>query len=81
MDMEDMVPLGYGIMSFVKYINRYALIPIFYFLSGFISNYAIIIMLMTIFIRLKFFAVYNEVDSKLSIIQFRDGGLDRSISK
>ena len=65
MDMEDMVPLGYGIMSFVKYINRYALIPIFYFLSGFISNYAIIIMLMTIFIRLilSFFTYKSYLSS------------------
>ena len=65
MEMEDMVPLGYGIMSFVKYINRYALIPIFYFLSGYISNYAIIIMLMTIFIRLilSFFTYKSYLSS------------------
>lgn len=50
--MEDMVPLGTGIFAFVKYINRYALIPIFYFLGNFISNYAVIIVIMTIFIRL-----------------------------
>ncbi len=63
--MEDMVPLGYGIMAFVKYINRYALIPIFYFLAGFISNYAIIIMLMTIFIRLilSFFTYKSYLSS------------------
>ena len=65
MEMEDMVPLGYGIMSFVKYINRYALIPIFYFLSRFINNYAIIIMLMTIFIRLilSFFTYKSYLSS------------------
>jgi len=50
--LEDMVPLGYGIMAFVKYINKFALIPIFYFLSGLVGNYAIVIILMTIFIRL-----------------------------
>jgi len=63
--MEDMVPLGYGIMAFVKYINRYALIPIFYFLAGFIGNYAIIIMLMTIFIRLilSFFTYKSYLSS------------------
>ncbi len=63
--MEDMVPLGYGIMAFVKYINRYALIPIFYFLASFISNYAIIIMLMTIFIRLilSFFTYKSYLSS------------------
>ncbi len=65
MDMEDMVPLGYGIMSFVKYINRYVLIPIFYFLSSFIGNYAIIIMLMTVFIRLvlSFFTYKSYLSS------------------
>ena len=62
---EDMVPLGYGIMAFVKYINKWALIPIFYFLASFISNYAIIIMLMTIFIRLilSFFTYKSYLSS------------------
>ncbi len=51
-DLDDMVPLGYGIMAFVKYINKWLIIPIFNVLSGFISNYGIIIMLMTVIIRL-----------------------------
>jgi YidC/Oxa1 family membrane protein insertase len=51
-DLDDMVPLGYGIMAFVKYINKWLIIPIFNVLSGFIGNYGIIIMLMTIIIRL-----------------------------
>jgi len=50
--LDDMVPLGYGVFAFVKYINKWVLIPIFYFLGSFITNYGIIIMLMTIFIRL-----------------------------
>ncbi len=63
--LDDMVPLGYGIMSFVKYINKGVLIPIFYFLAGFISNYAVIIMLMTIFIRLilSFFTYKSYLSS------------------
>lgn len=52
MDLDDMVPLGYGIMSFVKYINKWLIIPIFNVLSSFISNFGVIIMLMTIIIRL-----------------------------
>lgn len=52
MELEDMVPLGYGLMSFVKYVNKWLIIPIFNVLSGFISNYGIIIILMTIIIRL-----------------------------
>jgi YidC/Oxa1 family membrane protein insertase len=70
--LDDMVPLGYGIMSFVKYINRGILIPIFYFLASFISNYAIIIMLMTIFIRLilSFFTYKSYLSSaKMRILK------------
>jgi YidC/Oxa1 family membrane protein insertase len=50
--LDDMVPLGYGIMAFVKYINKWLIIPIFNVLSGFIGNFGVIIMLMTIIIRL-----------------------------
>lgn len=50
--LDEMVPLGVGIMSFVKYINRWIIIPIFYLLDSVVNNYALIIVLMTIFIRL-----------------------------
>ncbi len=50
--LDNMVPLGWGVMAFVKYINKWLIIPIFNVLSKFISNYGIIIMLMTIIIRL-----------------------------
>jgi len=65
MGLENMVPLGYGIMAFVKYINKFALVPIFYFLSGFVHNYAFVIMLMTIFIRLilSFFTYKSYLSS------------------
>ncbi len=52
LEMEDMVPLGYGIMAFVKYINKWLIIPIFNVLNSFIGNFGVIIMLMTIIIRL-----------------------------
>lgn len=50
--LQEMVPLGYGLFFFVKYINMWLIIPLFNLLSGFISNYGVIIMLLTIFIRL-----------------------------
>jgi YidC/Oxa1 family membrane protein insertase len=50
--MGEMVNFGQGIFSFVKYINRYVVLPIFNFFHSFISNYGIIILLMTLFIRL-----------------------------
>lgn len=50
--LDEMVPLGFGVMAFVKYVNKWLIIPIFNVLSSFISNYGVIIMLMTIIIRL-----------------------------
>ncbi len=64
-DLDDMVPLGYGIMSFVQYINKWLIIPIFNTLSKFITNYGVIIMLMTIIIRLllSFFTYKSYLSS------------------
>lgn len=64
-DLDEMVPLGYGIMAFVKYINKWVIIPIFYFLAGFINNYAVIIILMTVLIRLilSFFTYKSYLSS------------------
>src|SRR6476620_12627397 len=50
--MENMVNLGSGIFSFVKYINRWIIIPIFDLFSKFTSNFGIVILLLTLFIRL-----------------------------
>jgi YidC/Oxa1 family membrane protein insertase len=63
--LDEMVPLGYGIFAFVKYINMWLIIPIFDFLSSFIGNYGIIIMLLTIFIRLilSFFTYKSYLSS------------------
>ena len=51
-DMESMVDLGSGIFSFVKYINRWIVIPVFDLFSKFTTNYGIVILLLTLFIRL-----------------------------
>ncbi|HVI45645.1 MAG TPA: membrane protein insertase YidC [Chitinophaga sp.] len=50
--LEKIIPLGSGIFAFVKYVNKWIIIPVFNFLSGFIHNYGVIIILLTIFIRL-----------------------------
>jgi YidC/Oxa1 family membrane protein insertase len=52
MKMESIVDLGSGVFSFVKYINRYIIMPVFNFFDGFIGNYGWVIALLTIFIRL-----------------------------
>ncbi|MBS1730880.1 MAG: membrane protein insertase YidC [Bacteroidetes bacterium] len=50
--MENIVDLGSGIFSFVKYINRYFIMPVFNFLASFIGNYGWVIALLTLLIRL-----------------------------
>ena len=50
--LEDIVPLGWGIFGFV---NRYLIIPVFNFLEGYTSNYGVIILLLTIFIKVLAF--------------------------
>jgi len=51
-DMEDMVDLGSGMFAFVKYINRFIILPAFNFFSKFTPNYGIAILLLTLLIRL-----------------------------
>lgn len=50
--MENIVDLGSGMFSFVKYINRWIIMPVFNFFASFISNYGWVIALLTLFIRL-----------------------------
>lgn len=52
LEMENLVNLGQGIFSFVKYINRYIILPFFDFFKHLIGNFGIVILLMTVCIRL-----------------------------
>ncbi|MCW3074875.1 MAG: yidC [Flaviaesturariibacter sp.] len=51
-DMEDMVNLGSGIFAFVKYINRWVILPVWDLFKTLTSNFGIVILLLTLFIRL-----------------------------
>jgi YidC/Oxa1 family membrane protein insertase len=51
-DMENMVNLGSGMFAFVKYINRWVIIPVWDLLKTLTSNFGIVILLLTLFIRL-----------------------------
>jgi YidC/Oxa1 family membrane protein insertase len=51
LDLERQIPLGWGFFI-MSWINRYAVIPIFNFLSGFNLNYGIIILLLTIMLKI-----------------------------
>ena len=52
LSLEELVPLGWGIFG---YVNRFIVIPIFNFLHNYISNYGIIILLLTVIIKLFLF--------------------------
>jgi YidC/Oxa1 family membrane protein insertase len=64
-DMEEMIPLGFGIFFFVKYISKWMIIPIFDILSQFISSFGIIIICLTLIIRLltSFFTYKSYLSS------------------
>ncbi len=66
LDLEELVRLG---GSIVKYINRFLIIPVFNFLNKYISNYGIIILLLTIFIKLLIFPLTYK--SYLSMAKMR----------
>ncbi len=50
--MENMVDLGSGMFAFVKYINRWIILPAFDIFRKVTSNYGIVILLLTLLIRL-----------------------------
>ncbi|MCC7028789.1 MAG: membrane protein insertase YidC, partial [Chitinophagaceae bacterium] len=51
-DLEEIIPLSYGIFGFVKYINKWLILPIFNGLAKIVSSYGMVILLLTIIIRL-----------------------------
>lgn len=52
LNLTKLIPLGWSVF---RWINTGVVIPIFNFLGSFISNYGIIILIMTIFIKLVLF--------------------------
>ena len=52
MDMEDMVNLGQGFYAFVKYINRWIVLPVFDLFQQYVGSLGLAILLLTLFIRL-----------------------------
>lgn len=63
--LDDMVPYGYGLFTFVKYINKWFLLPLFTFLFSVVGNVAVVLVLMTIIIRLllSFFTYKSYLSS------------------
>jgi YidC/Oxa1 family membrane protein insertase len=49
--MQNVINLGQGIYAFVKYINKWLVMPVFDFLKNMVGSYGLVIALLTIFIR------------------------------
>ncbi len=49
MELERMIPLGWGVF---RWVNKYAIIPMFNWLNNSISSYGIIILIMTLIIKM-----------------------------
>lgn len=56
--LQKIIPLGWGIFGWV---NKYLVIPIFNLLSSFLSNYGVIILLLTILIKLVLFPFMYKI--------------------
>lgn len=52
LDLEDMVNLGQGFYAFVKYINRWIVLPVFGLFEKNVGSLGLAILLLTLFIRL-----------------------------
>lgn len=50
--LQDVINLGQGVYAFVKYINKWLVMPVFDFFKSFLGSYGLVIALLTIFIRL-----------------------------
>ncbi len=81
LEMERMVPLGWGIFGWV---NRFVVIPVFNFLEGFIVNYGIIILLLTVFIKIIVFPLtYKSYvsTSKMRVLKPQIDAINEKIPK
>ncbi|MDX9798036.1 MAG: membrane protein insertase YidC [Bacteroidales bacterium] len=70
-DMEEIIPLGWGFFA-LQWVNRFVIIPIFDFLSGFGWNMGIVILILTIMVKIVLFPLaYKSYSSsaKMRVIQ------------
>lgn len=52
LQLENHVQLGSGVFTFVKYLNRWIVIPVFDFFHRFVGSFGLVILFLTLFIRL-----------------------------
>ena len=64
LDLEEIVPLGFGVFFFVKYVSKWIVIPLFNFLTNYFSvGLAIIFMTLIIRLLLSFFTYKSQLSS------------------
>lgn len=62
LQMTRLIPLGWGLF---RWVNTIIVIPVFNFISSFVSNYGIVILLLTIFIKIILFPfTYKSMKSQ-----------------
>lgn len=50
--LSKLINIGQGIYSFVRPLNKFVILPVWNFIRDFVSNYGLVIALLTLFIRL-----------------------------
>jgi YidC/Oxa1 family membrane protein insertase len=81
MELEELVNIGGWIL---KWINRYIIIPLFNFLDNYISNYGIIILILTVLIKIVLFPLtYKSYTSmaKMKVLKPQLDEINQKYSK
>lgn len=83
LEMERIIPLGWGFFL-MHWINRFAVIPVFNYLEKYISNYGIIILVLTILLKLILFPfTYKSYQStgKMRVLKPQIDEINKKIPK
>ena len=81
LELERVLPLGWGIF---RWINVIVIIPLFNFLGGYMTNFGIIILVMTVLIKLVLFPLtYKSYASsaKMRVLKPQIDEINKKISK
>lgn len=83
MDLERQIPMGWSFFL-LRWINRYAVIPVFNFLSSFDMNYGIIILILTILLKIVLFPIAYKTylsSAKMRVLKPEIDEINKKIPK
>jgi len=81
LNLKKLLPLGWGIFG---WINRFAIIPMFNWLGGFIGNYGLLILIMTIIIKIVLFPLTfksYQSSAKMRVLKPQIDAINKKIPK